>query len=239
MNRCKILGAFAIVLGSVGAYGQSYTEGFNDLKDGSGTSTLVPLEGRGWFDLNNSNPLGPTGWFGNGAVFPSHSGAGYIAANFNNTTGAGTISDWLITPTRTLNNGDTFSFWSRTNLDTFPDRLELRLSTNGSSTNVGATETSVGDFGTLLLSINPSLTTGVYPTAWTQFSTTLSGLSSSGVSGRLAFRYFVTSGGPDGSNSDYIGVDDVAYTVAPVPEPASMAVLGIGALALLRRRRSL
>ena len=39
----------------------------------------------------------------------------------------------------------------------FADRLELRLSTNGASTNVGTTTTSVGDFTTLLLTVNPLL----------------------------------------------------------------------------------
>jgi hypothetical protein len=38
-----------------------------------------------------------------------------------------------------------------------------------------------------------------------------------------------------GSAGDLMGYDN--FSVAPVPEPASMAVLGLGALALLRRRR--
>jgi hypothetical protein len=39
-----------------------------------------------------------------------------------------------------------------------------------------------------------------------------------------------------GSAGDIMGYDN--FSVAPVPEPASMAVLGLGALALLRRRRN-
>lgn len=35
--------------------------------------------------------------------------------------------------------------------------------------------------------------------------------------------------------NQYINADD--FSVSPVPEPASMAILGMGALALLRRRR--
>jgi hypothetical protein len=34
-------------------------------------------------------------------------GAGYIADNYNATTGANTISDWLIAPAVTIQNGDT------------------------------------------------------------------------------------------------------------------------------------
>jgi hypothetical protein len=88
--------------------------------------------------------------------------------------------------------------------------LEVRLSTNGASTNVG-TGAAVGDFTTLLLSINPTLTTTGYPTSWTQFTVTISGLPAP-TSGRIAFRYYVTSGGPTGTNSDYIGIDNVVYT---------------------------
>lgn len=179
-------------------------EGFNDI-------TNLP----GWATQNLSSPLGAIGWFqGNDGVFPAHSGAttSYIAANWQNTStsGSGTISDWLFMPTMTLGNGDQVSFWTRIPDGTeYPDRLELRMSTNGASVNAGATATSVGDFTTLLLSVNPTLTTGVYPKVWTKFTATISGLSGP-TSGRIAFRYFVTDGG-GGSNSNYIGVDDVAY----------------------------
>lgn len=55
--------------------------------------------------------------------------------------------------------------------------------------------------------MNPSLITGVYPTSWTKFTATVSGLAGP-TSGRVAFRYFVTNGGPSGANSDYIGIDE-------------------------------
>jgi subtilisin-like proprotein convertase family protein len=175
-------------------------------------NTVVPLPA-GWASQNLSAPVGTTGWFqGNAAVFGANSGAGYIAANFNNTTGANTISNWLFTPNVTLKNGDRFSFFTRTTTGTFPDRLQVRMSTNGTSVNAGTSNTSVGDFTTLLLDINPTYTGTGYPTAWTQYTVTLSGLPNAGVSGRLAFRYFVESGGPAGANSDYIGIDDVVYT---------------------------
>lgn len=40
-------------------------------------------------------------------------------------------------------------------------------------------------------------------------------------------------------NEMSIGTVNVTYTTQPVPEPASMAALGVGALALIRRRRKL
>lgn len=175
-------------------------------------NTVAPLPA-GWASQNLSSPVGATGWFqGNTAVFGANSGTGYIAANFNNTTGNNIISNWLFMPNTTLKNGDRLTFFTRTTTGTFPDRLQVRMSTNGTSTNAGTTNTSVGDFSTLLLDINPTYTGTGYPTAWTQFTVTLSGLPNAGVSGRLAFRYFVEGAGPAGANSDYIGIDDVVYT---------------------------
>ena len=181
-----------------------------------GFAVAVPLPA-GWAAQNNSSPVGSTGWFqGNPGVFPAQSGPAdsYIGANFNNTTGANTISNWLFLPTLSIKNGDKLTFWTRTTSGaTFPDRLEVRLSGNGASTNVGAIATSVGDFATLLLSVNPTLISGPsgYPDTWTQFTATVSGLGAP-TTGRVAFRYFVTNAGPSGSNSDFIGIDNVVYT---------------------------
>jgi hypothetical protein len=192
-----------------GAEPEALTQGFDD---------ITTLPGAGWFFQNNSAPLGLTDWFqGNDTVFPAHAGAptAYIGANFNNTAGAGTISNWMLTPEMPLFNGDTISFWTRSPTgSTFPDRLELRLSTSGASTNVGTLATDVGAFTTLLLSVNPTLVQGGYPGVWTQFSATLAGIPA-GATGRYAFRYFVTNGGPSGSNSDYIGIDSLQITDAP------------------------
>jgi hypothetical protein len=181
---------------------------------------------------NNSLPVGSTGWNqGSPSVFPAQAGAtnSYVRANFNNTTGTNTISNWLVTPTRLLTNGSVFKFWTRTTTENpFPDRLEVRLSTNGASTNVGTGPNEVGDFTTLLVSINPNLTVTGYPEVWTEYTITLSGLPNGcagtfGVEGRLAFRYFVTNGGPTGDNSNYIGIDTVNY-IALVPTPATTPV---------------
>jgi len=183
----------------------SFSEGFDD---------ITTLPGAGWSFQNNSSPLGSTGWFpGNDTVFPAHAGAptAYIGANFNNTSGAGAISNWMLTPEISLANGDTISFWTRTATGSiWADRLQVRLSTAGSSTNVGSSATDVGDFTTLLLDINPTLVAAGYPQVWTQYTATLSGIPG-GATGRVAFRYFVTNGGPSGANSNYIGIDTLEY----------------------------
>ncbi len=177
---------------------------------------------------NLSSPLGTTGWFQGTSDFPAYTApdTSYIAADSRNVTGSGTISNWLLTPVLTIANGDTFNFWSRIRSDAveLPDRLELRLSKAGSSSNVGATANSVGDFTTLLLTINPTLVTGVYPKEWTKFTATISGLGPP-ATGRVGFRYYVTDGGPTGSNSSFIGIDGVQYC-SSVSTPTNTPPIG-------------
>ena len=186
------------------------SEGFNS---GTGINPYTPT---GWAQQNNSTVVGTTGWFNNDINrFPSHSGSGYIAANYNNTVGANTISNWLITPSVTISNGAIFTFYTRASSVVFAERLQLRMSTNGTSTSVGTASTEVGDFTTLLVDINPTLTPSGYPTTWVQYSVTISGVATP-VTGRFAFRHFVTNGGPGGSNSEYIGIDDVLYSAPQI-----------------------
>ncbi|MBN1868498.1 choice-of-anchor J domain-containing protein [Candidatus Sumerlaeota bacterium] len=167
----------------------------------------------GWSQINHSEPLGVTNWFqGNGAVFPAQSGAAnaYIAANYNNTAGVGTISNWLITPPVRLENGGRFSFYTRgPSSSSYPDRLEVRRSMID-SVDVGTSSTHVGDFTELLLSIDPDLQVGGYPNEWTRYEIPMQNIDEP-TTGRLALRYYVTDAGPSGSNSDYIGIDSVFY----------------------------
>ncbi len=187
--------------------GQAINEGFDNI------TTLVP---NGWFMQNNSTPIGTTNWLqGDATTFPAQSGAttSFIAANFNNVAGNNTISNWLLTPARTFKNGDVITFYTRKTVDFggYNDRMEVRMSTNGASTNVGTGSAAVGDFTTVLLTINPTLVAGGYPQAWQLYTITISGLPAPTV-GRVAFRYFVTNGGPSGFNGDYIGIDNFVYT---------------------------
>jgi hypothetical protein len=212
----------AIFIAAGAASAQSFTEGF------AGAS-LLPS---GWPSVNVS-PAGPgsspdwaqtSGSVGN---WLPQSGAGYAAVGYNATTGANDISVYLISPVVSLTNGDTISFWTRT-WDTvfYADRVALVYNTDGSS--------SAASFTNTLLTVNPDLTTTGYPSEWTQYTATISGLTES-VTGRFAFHYNPTNGGPSGNNSDRIGLDDVTYS--SVPAPGSLALLGLGALISGRRRR--
>ena len=222
---------------AVSAFGfasaQSFMDGFEGADYGANTAsggTIVSAIS--WIARNDSAPVGATGWFDgdtSASNWPAHGGDQYIGADFQNVSSTGNeISNWLISDVRQFNNGDTISFWTRTYVTViFPDRLFLKLSTNGAATDAGS-------FSTTLVAVNENLTTAGYPSEWTQFSAVLSGLAAP-VSGRFAFHYSVTDAGPNGSNSDYIGIDDVSYTA--VPEPATMLVLGAAAAVAATRRR--
>jgi hypothetical protein len=191
------------------AFGQVYfEESFN-----TGFFASLPTD---WVIQNNSSPIGVNSWFqGFPDNFPSFNGTpdAYASVNFNSGGGVAEINNWLVTPVINAPAGSRVSFVTRNFSNTFPDRLELR-SSNG-STNVGSSSSDFGDFNNLLVSIDPDLL-GIYPTTWTRFEVTLP----SAFSGRLGFRYWVTDGGPGGSNSDTIGIDALHVSDPSEPLPA-------------------
>ncbi len=170
----------------------------------------------GWVIQNKSNPIGTETWRQGTSTFSANAGntSEYVLADFHSAANEGTISNFLITPELYLTNQSVLTFYTRTSsVVTWPDRLQVLLSTNASSTDTGIDETSVGDFATTLLTINPDLLLSgseSYPTSWTKYTVTITGLSAP-TTGRIAFRYFVTNGGPLGENSYEIGVDSVNY----------------------------
>lgn len=234
MERQRLCRALLCTIAFVPLAGAAQiTEGFDN---------IATLTGSGWTQVNNSTAPPSSSWFqGDPNIFPSQSGAAnsYIGANFLAAALPGNISLWLITPVVTLDNGVSLTFYTRTeNPQVAADRLEVRSSTNGASSNVGANDTTVGDFTNLLLTINPTLAANGYPGSWSQFTATISGLGGP-VSGRFAFRYFVTD---TSTNADYIGIDSVSVSsTGTVPEPSSiglglLGLAGVSALAARRRR---
>lgn len=199
---------------------QSYIENFVEIQD---------LAYKDWHMKNQSSALGQNDWSqGDVKVFSAYEGGAkdYIAANYNNASGFGNdnnISNWLITPNRIFRNGDTFSFYTRKRLNTIPDRLEVRFSNNGASTDTGNSATDVGDFSKILLTINPALTKTDYPTDWKKYTVTISDLDQP-TSGRIAFRYYVTNAGLEGMNSDFIGIDTVEYTESKTLQTTNASV---------------
>lgn len=189
-----------------------------------GFENVSTLPASGWAQVNNSTaPLG-TPWFqGNAGIFAASSGApnSYIAANFLSTgSAAGAVSNWLMTPTVTLDATSVLSFLVQTAGDGFLDKIEVRLSTSGASTNVA-------DFSTVLGSFQASTLTG-----WVGLTYGMSGIDAP-TTGRIAFRYVVANVSTAGN---YLGLDSVAITSA-IPEPGTYLLMGLGVAGLMLRRR--
>jgi hypothetical protein len=188
----------------------------------------------GWKGVNLSDPLGGDSWQQGsyvadnvkGGPFFSRIAAHSYKASANElafvpyTAGAGLsfINCWLITPELSMKNGDIISFWTTTgNPVNFPDRMQVWLNPTNNSTNVGRTAAETGDFTTKLLDLNPTLSFSPYPagypTTWTKFEIVISGLPNGTIpqKHRIGFRYYVKNGGPSGSVSDEIGIDDFDF----------------------------
>ena len=214
---CALSAAVAVVSN---VQAQSFTEGWEPGPLTPGVAA-VPAN---WTSVNNSTggPGTNPNWQvrNDGAVFAAFAGTTYAFANYNSSTNANDISNYLMSPLLTFNNGDTISFYTRTvSAPAFPDRMELVYNTTGS--------TNPADFTNVLLTVNPGLTLAGYPTTWTQFTATITGLSGA-TGGRFAFHYNPTNGGPLGNNSDYIGVDEVVFTGTGGGTPATNTNLGAG-----------
>lgn len=211
-----------LVCGQASAQVSNLSEGFNDVV--SDDPTPVP----GWTAVNNSTGnQTAAGWLSyktdaDPTEFPfePHEGNDFLLGSFYSADGGSTatISNWVISPHLNLVNDAVIKFWTTTEPGSpYPDRLEVRLSTAGTSLNVGSTPTSIGDFTTLLLTINSTLVVGGYPETWTEYSITLSGLPQQGTTGRIALRHFVTNGGENGDNSDIIGIDRFSFASPALP----------------------
>lgn len=193
----------------------------------------------------------------------------FAGMSFSATTGDNTISVWLVSPVVTFTANSSLEFWTRGipnaggTAQAFPDRLQVRTSTVAAGTpNVGNAPTDVGDFTNLALDLNPGLTTAIatcpaagltnpgatvagYPmtadaSRWCRIrlNGAAGGLPTTGQ-GRIAFRYFVTSGGPAGANSFHVGVDSFAFedgvAIGPVVSTPvnTLSTYGLGLLGLM------
>ena len=202
--------------GMTESFDSSTTPGFIDgsvvtFGNSAGGNPIVFPSGT-WHALNASVPQGTNGW--SRAVSP-RTGVGGIATAFNCVGGNNTANNWIMSPVRSIVNGDKIRFWVKATSGFFPDRLHVKLSSAGSST-------LVSSFGTPLLTINPTLVANGFPEAYTQYTAVVSGLGAPAV-GRFAFHYDVTNSGPDGPNGSELMIDDVEY----IPAPASQVISGV------------
>lgn len=198
----------------------------------NGTVTPANAFGDQVYTNGQTSPV-PNGQAGGGNSF--------ALVNYASTTStsgtAGTISNWLISPSITVENGDVVSFYTRkgtSGTQDYADRLEMRMSSDPFTINPSTGSADVGSFTTVGVTVNPNLVGGfVYPKVWTKYSYTVSGLTSA-TPVKFAFRYFVTAGGVNGANSDIIGIDTFsvdravastsdffAQNIAMYPNPAN------------------
>lgn len=111
------------------------------------------------------------------------------------------------------------------------DQLVFEYSTN-------ATSLSTGNWTALpSLDFNAPITTGVGPLNGNLAANEAFMSSSIGMSWANGTDVWVRWTHIGNSSRDSLALDNVELKATPVPEPASLAVVGIGALALLRRRR--
>lgn len=180
--------------------------------------TVARLYTQGWIFNNRSNPQGAATWqqgvYVSGKFGPdgwpaysyTASADEYMFAGYQSGNGLSTLDSWMLTPELLMKNGDEFSFYTRTFTgSTYPDRLEVRLNATDESADIGSGH-GVGKFTTLVASVNPNLAVGGYPETWTKYTYTVTNLPGP-MKKRVAFRYYVTGGGPSGANSNAIGID--------------------------------
>ena len=196
----------------------SFTEEFD---------TVSAAVTKGWVLANNTKPIGTIGWVqgffyvsnNNKGIYtggfsgnPSYSGADFIMTTSDCGHGVANISNWLISPAVMMKNGDEISFYTRTydNPSVAADRLEVRVNTSNSSADVGRDSSSIGGFTNVILDINPDYSLDGYPGEWTKYTATISGLPIVKKS-RVAFRYYVPDGGPQGNKSSGIGIDKFEF----------------------------
>lgn len=186
----------------------SFTEEFED---------NYKLETTGWVQKDNSvkeTPWAVGGIMKAGAYFQfqfdaysyTQSTWEYMAAITSITGTNYAISSWLITPVLAIENGDKISFYSRTDTgNVYQNRIQVLMNASASA-DVGNDPGSVGRFTTVLLDINSTLAAGGYPTDWTKYEYTFTGISGK-VDRRIGFRYFV----PNTANSSGIAIDQFKF----------------------------
>jgi hypothetical protein len=202
---------------------QSFVEEFD---------TLQNAFSRNWRWENKSVPVGTTNWMqapGPSAFMEAYSSKGTnigcAFTDYQATTGTnnGIISNWMISPVVTMQNGDKIVFYTKTQLTSaaaagrdYGARMQVRVSPNGESYNTGSGDDH-GSFTMNLLDINPeereflnaTPDPRAYPPNWTRFEATISGLNQP-TKGRFAFRYFLHGAGTTGAGNG-IGLDSVAF----------------------------
>jgi hypothetical protein len=196
VNHAKRVTPHASQVSSVGCI---YTDNFD------GSNTVAALEARGYLTYYRGNPdsigVVPIWFQGTTGTFPSFNGpdTGYVASNFNSVVGANDIDNWLVLPSLAVDSGDVVSFYSQSpipdlTLGIFVDSLHVWYSAAGDTLPEDTTWVLLGEFEVNML--------GMWE--YKQFS-----IPETSPNGRIAIRYKVADGGPAGSTSNFVGIDQL------------------------------
>lgn len=214
INGCK---KDAVSIYNHGAITKSFTEEFVDVSK---------LTEKGWVITDNTSndsgsyhytqwEQGISGTDKSGAPigFPAYSYGSSpdeyaYSQSFFSTDSNHSVSSWLITPVLSVKNGDKISFYTRGDADNLISRMQV-LMNKSSAADVGSSSNSTGGFNTVLYDIDSSQILGNYPSTWTKYEYTLSGISGN-IETRIAFRnYFInTSTVPGG-----VAIDQFKFEV--------------------------
>jgi len=130
----------------------------------------------------------------------------------------GVVSVWLLSPPVAFGGSFSLTFQARSlslpELGPAVDRLQVRLCHSGACTDVGTAAEDVGEFGDLLLDINPDEEDDGVPSEWTRYTIGPGGVVPTSGVGRIAFRYYVRQT-PAHRASGRLGLDRVTIGTDP------------------------
>ncbi len=159
----------------------------------NGDNSVAGLQARGWIVVDEDGGGTQPAWFTPSTTppFPAFEGGtqGYVASNYQGANGF-YISHWLISPLVGVSAGDTLSFYHRApDANQWDDSIYVKVSPTGGSNLSNFTISSPR----LLVSEN----------GWAQYNYifTVTGFV------RFAIHYQIFDGGPNGTYSNYIGID--------------------------------
>ncbi len=172
---------------------------FSDDMDAPNDTNGLQLRGYATY-FRGTGPMGLAPyWFqGSAGVFTDFNGVqadGYVASNYQSVTNINNIDNWLVLPPLNIDAGDTLSFYSRSPVgSTWPDSIRVMFNATGASLPEDPNWVELGRFKVNIIGI------------WERRFFLA---PASGANARFAIRYSVIDGGPNGPNSNYIGIDQI------------------------------
>ncbi len=169
----------------------------------SGNSGVSALWGQGQFGTDKGGV-----WHGFTAFSYTTSRDEYAYSSVSASSQVYKVSSWLITPVLSVKNGDKISFYTRSDTTgSYTERMQV-LMNKSASENTGTYASSVCSFSSVLLDINSAQAVSGYPTTWTRYEYTFSGISGK-TDTRIAFRHYVANT----TNAKGIGIDQFKFEV--------------------------